>query len=43
MENELKFYSTSLNMVDEKSCTMGKALVDQRELYLDLPYLHRGL
>lgn len=39
MENELKFYymaHTSLDVVDEKISAMGKALVDQRELYLGL-------
>ncbi|XP_054575693.1 trafficking protein particle complex subunit 2-like protein [Eptesicus fuscus] len=40
MENELKFYMvhTSLDVVDEKISAMGKALVDQRELYLGLLY-----
>ncbi|KAI1235620.1 Trafficking protein particle complex subunit 2-like protein, partial [Lamprotornis superbus] len=35
-ENELKFHytvHTSLDVVDEKISAMGKALVDQRELY----------
>uniref|UniRef100_A0A2K5WPW3 Uncharacterized protein n=1 Tax=Macaca fascicularis TaxID=9541 RepID=A0A2K5WPW3_MACFA len=37
MENELRFQYmvyTSLDMVDEKISSMGKALVNQRELYL---------
>lgn len=41
MENELKFHymvHTSLDVVDEKISAMGKALVDQRELYLGLLY-----
>ncbi|XP_046290305.1 trafficking protein particle complex subunit 2-like protein isoform X3 [Marmota monax] len=41
MESELKFHymvHTSLDVVDEKISTMGKALVDQRELYLGLLY-----
>lgn len=41
MENELKFHymvHTSLDVVDEKVSAMGKALVDQRELYLGLLY-----
>lgn len=40
-ENELKFHymvHTSLDVVDEKISAMGKALVDQRELYLGLLY-----
>uniref|UniRef100_A0A1D5RHB2 Trafficking protein particle complex subunit 2-like protein n=1 Tax=Macaca mulatta TaxID=9544 RepID=A0A1D5RHB2_MACMU len=40
-ENELKFHymvHTSLDVVDEKISAMAKALVDQRELYLDLLY-----
>ncbi|XP_015671169.1 trafficking protein particle complex subunit 2-like protein [Protobothrops mucrosquamatus] len=40
-ENALKFYytvHTSLDMVDEKVSVLGKALVDERELYLDLLY-----
>ncbi|XP_025228185.1 trafficking protein particle complex subunit 2-like protein isoform X2 [Theropithecus gelada] len=41
MENELRFQymvHTSLDMVDEKISSMGKALVNQRELYLGLLY-----
>lgn len=40
-ENELQFHymlHTSLDVVDEKISAMGKALVDQRELYLGLLY-----
>lgn len=40
-ESELKFHymvHTSLDVVDEKISAMGKALVDQRELYLGLLY-----
>ncbi|XP_026545547.1 trafficking protein particle complex subunit 2-like protein [Notechis scutatus] len=40
-ENELKFHytvHTSLDVVDEKVSALGKALVDQRELYLGLLY-----
>ncbi|KAL4828152.1 hypothetical protein H8958_008957 [Nasalis larvatus] len=40
-ENELKFHymvHTSLDVVDEKISAMGKALLDQRELYLGLLY-----
>uniref|UniRef100_A0A4X2LSV3 Trafficking protein particle complex subunit 2-like protein n=1 Tax=Vombatus ursinus TaxID=29139 RepID=A0A4X2LSV3_VOMUR len=40
-EHELKFHytvHTSLDVVDEKVSAMGKALVDQRELYLGLLY-----
>ncbi|KAL4665432.1 hypothetical protein H8957_012416 [Semnopithecus entellus] len=40
-ENELRFQymvHTSLDMVDEKISSMGKALVNQRELYLGLLY-----
>ncbi|XP_063801586.1 trafficking protein particle complex subunit 2-like protein isoform X1 [Pseudophryne corroboree] len=40
-ENQLKFHytvHTSLDVVDEKISAMGKALVDQRELYLGLLY-----
>lgn len=40
-EDELKFHymvHTSLDVVDEKISAMGKALVDQRELYLGLLY-----
>ncbi|KAM9607473.1 trafficking protein particle complex subunit 2-like protein isoform 2-T2 [Trichechus inunguis] len=40
-ENELKFHymvHTSLDVVDEKISALGKALVDQRELYLGLLY-----
>ncbi|OXB65057.1 hypothetical protein ASZ78_008340 [Callipepla squamata] len=40
-ENELKFHytvHTSLDVVDEKISAMGKAMVDQRELYLGLLY-----
>ncbi|XP_074142300.1 trafficking protein particle complex subunit 2-like protein isoform X1 [Sminthopsis crassicaudata] len=40
-EQELKFHytvHTSLDVVDEKVSAMGKALVDQRELYLGLLY-----
>ncbi|XP_015283517.1 PREDICTED: trafficking protein particle complex subunit 2-like protein [Gekko japonicus] len=40
-ENELKFHytvHTSLDDMDEKISAMGKALVDQRELYLGLLY-----
>uniref|UniRef100_A0A8C9LUI6 Trafficking protein particle complex subunit 2-like protein n=1 Tax=Piliocolobus tephrosceles TaxID=591936 RepID=A0A8C9LUI6_9PRIM len=38
-ENELKFHymvHISLDVVDEKISAMGKALLDQRELYLGL-------
>ncbi|KAJ1083965.1 hypothetical protein NDU88_004120 [Pleurodeles waltl] len=41
VENELKFHytvHTSLDVVDEKISAMGKALADQRELYLGLLY-----
>ncbi|XP_012868074.1 PREDICTED: trafficking protein particle complex subunit 2-like protein [Dipodomys ordii] len=41
MENELKFHymvHTSLDVIEEKISAMGKALVDQRELYLGLLY-----
>ncbi|XP_041054627.1 trafficking protein particle complex subunit 2-like protein [Carcharodon carcharias] len=41
MENELKFHCTvhtSLDVVEEKISAVGKALVDQRELYLGLLY-----
>ncbi|XP_068928412.1 trafficking protein particle complex subunit 2-like protein [Petaurus breviceps papuanus] len=40
-EHELKFHytvHTSLDVVNEKVSAMGKALVDQRELYLGLLY-----
>lgn len=40
-DSELKFHymvHTSLDVVDEKISAMGKALVDQRELYLGLLY-----
>ncbi|XP_055520890.1 trafficking protein particle complex subunit 2-like protein isoform X2 [Leucoraja erinacea] len=40
-ENELKFHytvHTSLDVVEEKISAVGKALVDQRELYLGLLY-----
>uniref|UniRef100_A0A2K5I7E4 Trafficking protein particle complex 2 like n=1 Tax=Colobus angolensis palliatus TaxID=336983 RepID=A0A2K5I7E4_COLAP len=40
-ENELRFQymvHTSLDMVDEKISSMGKALVNQRELFLGLLY-----
>ncbi|KAM6430668.1 trafficking protein particle complex subunit 2-like protein isoform 2-T2 [Liasis olivaceus] len=40
-ESELKFHytvHTSLDVVDEKVSALGKALVDQRELYLGLLY-----
>uniref|UniRef100_A0A8C3WHR2 Trafficking protein particle complex subunit 2L n=1 Tax=Catagonus wagneri TaxID=51154 RepID=A0A8C3WHR2_9CETA len=40
-ESELQFHymvHTSLDVVDEKVSAMGKALVDQRELYLGLLY-----
>ncbi|XP_007937358.1 trafficking protein particle complex subunit 2-like protein [Orycteropus afer afer] len=40
-EDELKFHymvHTSLDVVDEKVSALGKALVDQRELYLGLLY-----
>ncbi|KAL7979726.1 hypothetical protein Chor_004884 [Crotalus horridus] len=40
-ENALKFHytvHTSLDVVDEKVSALGKALVDQRELYLGLLY-----
>lgn len=41
IEDELKFHymvHMSLDVVDEKISAMGKALVDQRELYLGLLY-----
>ncbi|KAE8608400.1 hypothetical protein XENTR_v10011493 [Xenopus tropicalis] len=40
-ENQLKFHytvHTSLDVVDEKISAMGKAVMDQRELYLGLLY-----
>uniref|UniRef100_A0A2R9CHG9 Trafficking protein particle complex 2 like n=2 Tax=Homininae TaxID=207598 RepID=A0A2R9CHG9_PANPA len=40
-EKELSFQymvHTSLDVVDEKISSMGKALVNQREVYLDLLY-----
>ncbi|KAM4643276.1 LOW QUALITY PROTEIN: trafficking protein particle complex subunit 2-like protein [Amazona ochrocephala] len=40
-ENELKFHytvHTSLDVMDKKISAMGKALVDQRKLYLGLLY-----
>ncbi|XP_078400997.1 trafficking protein particle complex subunit 2-like protein [Cetorhinus maximus] len=41
MENELKFHytvHTSMDVVEEKISAVGKAPVDQRELYLGLLY-----
>ncbi|NP_001279440.1 trafficking protein particle complex subunit 2-like protein [Callorhinchus milii] len=41
MEKQLKFHytvHTSLDVVEEKISAVGKALVDQRELYLGLLY-----
>ena len=40
-QNELKFHytvHTSLDVVEEKISSVGKALADQRELYLGLLY-----
>ena len=40
-DNELKFYytvHTSLDVVEEKIASVGKAVNDQRELYLGLLY-----